>query len=755
MTTTDNIVRIYPEAVDQPGQGTPEDLAQQVFYEIEIIGQDPTRSWERFTAKLASPGSVPPGSSEPDLAVLLTKLIRGGVASRPPPDTPEQNLSAPRKRSRGQALGHSPPVGRPSTVVLEASYPPRLTRRHKPIHPCTPTSLARSSDLRQGHANHYRDPPRHHPPQHAYDRDRQAKAAQPNQPKPSPSPLQQQRPRPTPPLRAPTTLNSSTRRQQRPKANPTAPSTDDPQQLHPTPATAKSQPDRSEKHPVGTHQPAPQICRFRKKPALECPPPRVCAPVTEVVINVGTLHDPDYHLQEVTHDSVAYYMREGEAPGRWAGSGATALGLSGEVTSGPIHDLFDGKNPNTGEYLIPSKGSNRRARDRRGERVVDVKAAAAQLGIKPDRVRDLLSRGKLAGTKKGDGHWEVPQPAIDAYRHGDQQPPGGPRNLKPAADGTVSLAQAAEMAGVSSRYLRKIAVETVPPPVAEGPDVQYLLAVKAGRTWRVHVDEVARFMEARNPARVVEAYDLAVRAPKSVSLLHALGEFVPADAVARCHLAPGETVTSVVLSCHQEAVADVVGFLERHAAFVRGPGGKVAGHRADRRGVGPPNSARRGASAALAHHHRQRRGRRRRTALRARRHSPVLLGPGVGSRLPSRAAPSHGRAARRGVRPAPQRHRRCGRRAPRDGAALLPAPPRVPRVHGNAWAPKAPTPCPPRCWPPAAPRTPSSTASRPPPSWPKPNPTACVTVLARVTRKIVKGKPRDSRTACTRRSAQP
>ncbi|MDQ6617286.1 MAG: relaxase domain-containing protein, partial [Actinomycetota bacterium] len=33
---------------------------------------------------------------------------------------------------------------------------------------------------------------------------------------------------------------------------------------------------------------------------------------------------------------------------------------------------------------------------------------------------------------------------------------------------------------------------------------------------------------------------------------------------------------TVVLACHQEAVADVVAFLERHAAFVRGPGGRVA-----------------------------------------------------------------------------------------------------------------------------------------------------------------------------------
>jgi len=52
MTTPDNIVRIYPKAVDQPDKTTAEDLAQQVFYEIEIVGQDPTSDWERFTTTL-------------------------------------------------------------------------------------------------------------------------------------------------------------------------------------------------------------------------------------------------------------------------------------------------------------------------------------------------------------------------------------------------------------------------------------------------------------------------------------------------------------------------------------------------------------------------------------------------------------------------------------------------------------------------------------------------------------------------------
>jgi hypothetical protein len=114
------------------------------------------------------------------------------------------------------------------------------------------------------------------------------------------------------------------------------------------------------------------------------------------------------------------------------------------------------------------------------------------------------------------------------------------------------MAQAAQLAGVSPRYLRKIAVTEVPPAPAQGAaPLQYLVAAKVGPAWRVKVDEVARFMARRSAARVVEPYDLAVRAPKSVSLLHALGEFVPAEAVGRCGLARGETVTGVILACHQ------------------------------------------------------------------------------------------------------------------------------------------------------------------------------------------------------------
>src|SRR5439155_12658908 len=75
--------------------------------------------------------------------------------------------------------------------------------------------------------------------------------------------------------------------------------------------------------------------------------------------------------------------------------------------------------------------------------------------------------------------------------------------------------------------------------------------------------------------RAVPAYDLAVRAPKSVSVLHALGHLVSPREVAKLGLPPGATVASEVLAAHHAAIDEVVEFLERHAAFVRGPGGRV------------------------------------------------------------------------------------------------------------------------------------------------------------------------------------
>src|SRR4051812_36401238 len=132
-------------------------------------------------------------------------------------------------------------------------------------------------------------------------------------------------------------------------------------------------------------------------PALEvpvfCRVRRAATPVVRQMLNIAPCHDPEYALREVTRDATEYYLREGESPGRWWGAGATALGLAGEVVAGALRDLFAGKHPNTGEYLISARGSSVRANARGAGADVDAAAAAALLGLSVEGVRARLRAG--------------------------------------------------------------------------------------------------------------------------------------------------------------------------------------------------------------------------------------------------------------------------------------------------------------------------------------------------------------------------
>jgi conjugative relaxase-like TrwC/TraI family protein len=58
-----------------------------------------------------------------------------------------------------------------------------------------------------------------------------------------------------------------------------------------------------------------------------------------------------YYEQQVANGREDYYAGKGEAPGRWAGSGAQLLGLDGQLDAEKLAALMDGKNPETGEQL--------------------------------------------------------------------------------------------------------------------------------------------------------------------------------------------------------------------------------------------------------------------------------------------------------------------------------------------------------------------------------------------------------------------
>lgn len=71
------------------------------------------------------------------------------------------------------------------------------------------------------------------------------------------------------------------------------------------------------------------------------------------MLNIGKIRADrlDYLLNSVAAGAEDYYSGSGEAPGYWCGSGAAALGLSGEVSAEELHRLLAGQHPSTGATL--------------------------------------------------------------------------------------------------------------------------------------------------------------------------------------------------------------------------------------------------------------------------------------------------------------------------------------------------------------------------------------------------------------------
>src|SRR5436190_1638542 len=75
------------------------------------------------------------------------------------------------------------------------------------------------------------------------------------------------------------------------------------------------------------------------------------------VLNIGKLGPgaTEYYIGEVATSAEDYYSGRGEHPGRWVGSLAGELGLSGEVEPDHFRRVLCGKHPHTGEFLVASR----------------------------------------------------------------------------------------------------------------------------------------------------------------------------------------------------------------------------------------------------------------------------------------------------------------------------------------------------------------------------------------------------------------
>jgi conjugative relaxase-like TrwC/TraI family protein len=66
----------------------------------------------------------------------------------------------------------------------------------------------------------------------------------------------------------------------------------------------------------------------------------------------------EYYTRELATDHEQYLSGHGESPGRWYGMGATTLGLQGEASPAGFQGMFEGRHPDTGEFLGRPHGRN-------------------------------------------------------------------------------------------------------------------------------------------------------------------------------------------------------------------------------------------------------------------------------------------------------------------------------------------------------------------------------------------------------------
>jgi conjugative relaxase-like TrwC/TraI family protein len=157
--------------------------------------------------------------------------------------------------------------------------------------------------------------------------------------------------------------------------------------------------------------------------------------------------------------------RPGDPPGglrgRARGAAAALAGLEAEVPLGTLARLLDGRHATTGRPLISAVGSAGRA-------------------------------------------------------HTAEAPPPAGRWL--------SLAEAARVIGVDPSYLRRLATRTAAASAGPPRRPEFHAEKDTAGHWRVDRDEVLRFRGERPARRVVAAYDITCAAPKSLSILWAIGD---------------------------------------------------------------------------------------------------------------------------------------------------------------------------------------------------------------------------------------
>jgi conjugative relaxase-like TrwC/TraI family protein len=291
-----------------------------------------------------------------------------------------------------------------------------------------------------------------------------------------------------------------------------------------------------------------------------------------------------------------YYADGGEEPGRWRGRGAQVLGLAGEVSEADLATVLAGRDPATGARLVSAQGSAGRrpklgvgAETRRspvGLALYDPTDAAAVLGLPTKQIHTMLDVGTTLALSRlfpaanglptqpegsylapiidpGGNRWVTEtqlsrcEAALQAGTAPDEIAALGP------SDELLPIGEAARLAGVTPRYLRRLAqrhqtnTETIDEAIAERRRLRhaYLAAQRdAGGRWLVRRDDLAAYLDRRRPPAVRVGYDLTLTTEKSLGVLALLS---------------GDPTRRTVLDAIRAGNDRALDWLEHHAAITR------------------------------------------------------------------------------------------------------------------------------------------------------------------------------------------
>jgi conjugative relaxase-like TrwC/TraI family protein len=240
------------------------------------------------------------------------------------------------------------------------------------------------------------------------------------------------------------------------------------------------------------------------------------------VLNIGKLRagSAAYYADTVAVSEADYYAGRGEAPGRWEGSLAVELGLTGPVTTAQLQRLLHGLHPDSGDPLVSAQGSNARAQARATHTptvpassaggLLDTAQVAAQLGVSHRAVIAWLGAGEHV---------------LNA--------------IQPDTPDTILRAD--------PTALRARLATPDPKAVPDGLPRLFLVGRQAtapagGRMrWLVPQSEVDAVAAQRTKAPAQAGWDVVLRPPKSLSILWAVGGPDLGHTVAQIHHAACRT----------------------------------------------------------------------------------------------------------------------------------------------------------------------------------------------------------------------